>query len=156
MASLTIRGLTELRSKLGDANASTLLYPIMTAAALEAQGKLTKYPPSSEANMPFQRRWYERNWGTKWLTKEGATHGKKTSQMLGKSWTTTVNPASAWRATVGTIVTYGPAVQDRDHQASFHKRRGWVTVQDVAEQYGPEIVRKIEAAIARLFKGGAS
>src|SRR5512137_728781 len=39
-----------------------------------------KYPPASDANNPSNQRWYERNYGTKWRTKDGSVKGKKTSE----------------------------------------------------------------------------
>ena len=150
MVELQVKGLMELRAKLGKVKFSEVFTPIMTAATVAAKGKIAKYPPSSAANSSGQKRWYERGYGSKWRVKDGSIHGRKTSQMLGKSWTTKVEDGGM-RGIVGTKVTYAPWVQDRNRQASYHRRRGWVTVQDVAEKYGAEIVAKLERAIKALL-----
>lgn len=152
MATLTIKGIDELRAKLGALEAGKLLRPVMTAAVERAKSAIAVYPPASEANTPNQRRWYERGWGSKWMRADGTVGGKKSSEMLGRSWTTSV-AQDGRSAEVGTKVTYAQYVQDRDFQPAFHKNRGWRTVQDVAEEQGPEIVKMIEDEINRILGG---
>lgn len=150
MTTLTITGMKELQDKLGNLEASKLLKPLLTMAASDVKSKLATYPPSGDANIPYQRRWYERGWGSKWMRADGSVGGNKTSEMLGRSWTTEVNETGT-RASVGTKVTYAQYVQDADFQAYYHGARGWKTVQDIAEDYGPELVSAIEAEITRLL-----
>jgi hypothetical protein len=110
------------------------LLPALQAAAvgyLEAfRNELTPYPSSSEANSPNARgRWYERGYGPKWTRKDGSTGGRKTSQMLGRSWSVapTGGGAHLWsRAGYSAIVHRDPASDLRPRQAGVHGRRGWV------------------------------
>jgi len=109
------------------------LVPAIQAAAvgyLEAfRNELTPYPPASEANRPNARgRWYERGYGPKWTRKDGSVGGRKTSQLLGRSWSVAPTGAGAhlWsRASYSAVVHRDPASGERPRQASFHGRRGW-------------------------------
>jgi hypothetical protein len=102
------------------------------AIAIYIKGKIAKYPASTIANNPGQKRWYERGWGTHWATRWGP-HGYATSETLGRSWAVE-STNSGFGAIVGNDASYGRKVQDADVQADFHAWRGWVTVQDVADE----------------------
>jgi hypothetical protein len=109
------------------------LLPAIQAAAvgyLEAfRNELTPYPPSSEANRPNARgRWYERGYGPRWLIKGGGIGGRKTSELLGRSWSVapTGTGAHLWsRASYSGYVHRDPTSSARPKQAAFHGRRGW-------------------------------
>ena len=124
-----IEGMEHLQGKLKELEDLTALKAAMKAAALHIKGKVDQYPPASEANRPNARgRWYERGYGPRW-----PGGGKCTSQTLGRKWTIGEKDGGLTQV-IGNNVTYGPFVQDRDHQAWFHKKRGWKTIQDVADQ----------------------
>ena len=60
---------------------SPVLSGITMAVIAEIENKLTPYPPSSEANRPGGpgSRWYERGYGSRWVTMGGQLRGRKTS-----------------------------------------------------------------------------
>lgn len=149
---IEIRGMDALLAKLDKLEAGKLLKPFVQSALLDAKGFIAEYPPSTEANIPYQRRWYERGWGSKWLRKDGSVGGIQSSQVLGRSWTTQTTD-SGLGGIVGTKVTYARAVQDRDKQASFHARRGWRTVQDWIEQRSETVIGWIEKRIQQIIGG---
>jgi hypothetical protein len=127
-ATIQIRGLDRIQGKLKDLEAMRPVKAALKAAGLHIKGKVNVYPPASEANRPRKGGWYERGYGPRWYG-----GGKKTSQTLGRKWTIGERDGGM-TVIVGNNVSYGPFVQDRDVQAWFHKKRGWKTIQDVAEQ----------------------
>lgn len=146
---LEIRGIDELERKLGLVEAALRLGPILRAAASSIKNEVARYPPSSIANSPTQRRWYERGFGPRWMRRDGSVGGSRTSETLARRWTTRV---SANEARVGNNASYAPFVQGRDQQAAFHARRGWKTLEDVGEKEAQRVIRKIETAIARAMR----
>lgn len=155
-----ITGMDKLKAALGELRARDVAVSILKAATLHLRGKISVYPQSSDANKPRSfvsggiNRWYERGYGSKWARKDGSIGGAQTSQTLGRSWSEAVDPGGKW-GSVGTDVSYAPAVQDAEAQAGYHKQRGWVTVQDVIERYGGEVIDMAHKAIdAILAKAG--
>jgi len=146
---LEIRGLDELNKQLGKVEAALRLAPILRAAALAIKDKVARYPRSTMANSPMARTWYERGFGPKWYRRDGSVGGSRTSETLGRRWTTR---ASATEARVGNNASYAPFVQGRGTQAQFHARRGWRTLEDVGEQEGARIIKRVEQAIARAIR----
>lgn len=150
MAGIQINGVSELIQKLERLERLSFLYPAIAAATLHVKGKIAKYPPSSEANTPNQRRWYQRGYGSKWMRRDGSVGGSKTSETLGRKWTTeTAN--GGLTGVVGNNVSYGPYVQDAEKQAAFHAARGWKTTDQVADEeqkrVGQFILQAIEKAL---------
>jgi hypothetical protein len=75
---------------------------------------------------------------------------KATSETLGRKWTTKKRDRGlTW--IIGNNVCYGEYVQDRGKQAKFHKRRGWKTIQDVAEQEAETVVNFIKAKVDKIL-----
>ena len=97
------------------------------AIAEQVRHELTPYPPATIANSPSNpnRRWYERGYGPRWLIVGGAVHGRKTSQMLNRSWG--VIPVGTVGHRLGTRVTYAPFLHSAKRQARWAGARGWVT-----------------------------
>lgn len=144
--SAKIEGLAALVKGLEELGGMKAVRGAMRGAALYIKSKINVYPPASEGNQPDQRRWYQRGWGTKWMRKDGSIGGSKTSETLGRKWTTElINGGMV--AEVGNNVSYGPYVQDKDHQALFHEARGWKVIQDVAEDEAPHVRDLISKAI---------
>src|SRR4030042_2565195 len=84
VTSYTIKGLDKLLKKLDDLEGLKAAVRGMEAAALHVKGKIAEYPPASEANAPkTSGSWYERGYGTRW-----PGGGKRTSETLGRKWTT--------------------------------------------------------------------
>ena len=69
---------------------------------------------------------------------------------LGRSWKTQVY---AKKALVGTSIKYAPYVQVSATQASFHKRTGWVTIEQVAKAIEPKARQIIAQAIDKITRG---
>jgi hypothetical protein len=148
-----VEGLEKMLRSLNELGGLKVVRATMNGAALYIKGKIAKYPPASEANTPNQRRWYERGWGAKWTRKDGSINGRKSSQTLGRRWTTELTDGG-YGAKVGNNATYAKYVQDRDSQTYFHEARGWLTAQDVSEQEADKVrdlfASAIQAEIRRL------
>ena len=147
---LRIEGADALIRKLGKLEAGKVLKPVIKAAAQDLAGRVAQYPPATEANQPkpYPGRWYERGYGTRWARKSGGIGGRQTSQTLGRRWTTRVG--DTW-AKVGNNASYGPFVQDKDQQASFHAQRGWATIQGEGEKAMEKALQKIGAEVERVW-----
>jgi len=163
MSTIRINGLEKIASKVKDLQSMRAVKAGLKAAALHVKGKIAKYPPASEANkargynqyygpgMRALNSWYQRGYGTKWRVKSGAVHGKKTSETLGRKWTTDERDGGLTQI-VGNNVSYGPFVQSREDQAHFHKARGWLTVEDVAEQEAGKVVEFLQKHIDKALR----
>jgi len=98
------------------------------------QDKMAVYPPEGDYNRPgpYPKRWYQRHWGPRWARADGTVGGRNTSQMLQKHW------RNQWIAPltrkVFNTVTYAPYVQAAEHQTTTHRRHGWQTDEDVANE----------------------
>ncbi len=146
---LEIRGIDDLDRQLGKVEAALRLGPILRAAALSIKNEVATYPRSTLANSPLARTWYERGFGPRWMRRDGSIGGSRTSETLGRRWTTRV---SSNEARIGNNASYAPFVQGRDQQAAFHARRGWKTLEDVGEKEAQRVIRQIEAAIRRAIR----
>lgn len=145
-ASVEIKGLDKAIDKLEKVAGMGPTKAALKAAGVHIKGKIAKYPPSSEANMPKQKgRWYERGYGTRW-----PGGGRKTSETLGRKWT--VQQKRGLETVVGNNVSYGPYVQANEWQAAFHSRRGWKTIETVAEQEKDEVVKFVQKQIDKALK----
>jgi len=143
---IRIEGMDELIKLLDSLARLDPVKAAIQAAGEYLAGKMREYPPASEANQPGSRQWYQRGYGTKWITRSGAVHGIATSEDLQHSWTQAIAD-DGLTSIVGTNVSYAPYVQDRDEQAWFHKARGWITAQDTVEAEGDFVVNLIARSI---------
>ena len=151
-ANIEIQGLEEVVKKIEKLGRLDYLQAAIKASAAHVKGKVAQYPPSTAANAPGSKRWYERGYGSKWTRADGSIGGRKTSEMLGRKWTTETRNRGL-TAVVGNNVSYGPYVQG-EKQAAFHKARGWKTAEDVAKEETDEVVRFITGAINKIMAGG--
>ena len=119
---IVIRNMDELEKKLDDVGNASYMEGAMTAALSLLKDDAAEYPPENIANIPYQRRWYERNYGPKWMRRDGTVGGIAASEMLGKSWTTRVKNRGLL-GVLGNKASYGPFVQDKERQAGFHRAR---------------------------------
>jgi hypothetical protein len=113
------------------------------AGALEVEGVISKYPPSTNANVAgvYPKHWYIRGTGSFWALKGGGVHSKHTSQTLGRKWTI-AKLNGGLTASVGNNVSYAPFLHDGPSVAKWAPQRGWLTIQEVARsEAGP--VREI-------------
>jgi phage gpG-like protein len=146
-----ITGLSELLVKLDRLGKHEYLAALMEAVGSDLKDWIAECPPTSDANNPLGRTWYERGWGSRWRVKDGSIHGAHTSETLGRRWTTSSGPD--W-AKVGNNASYARYVQDAKYQTSFHARRGWRTVQGAIKAKGLEIRDKIKRALQAIIAGG--
>lgn len=133
--------------------------------AAEVKREVAEYPALSDANVPRSfnalysiksrkalNRWYQRGYGTKWARKDGTVGGARTSEMLNRSWGVRRLPLGAF---VGSKASYAPVVHHWKEQASFHKRRGWVTDRDAVERVrkSGKMDRIMQQVVDRILKG---
>ena len=133
--------------------------------AAELKATVSTYPPASEANMPrgfgsavsiatkkAQNRWYKRGYGPQWSRKDGSVGGRKTSEMLNRSWGI---KRLRWGMQLGSRASYSPVVHHHEEQASFHKARGWVTDKQAVDKLlaSGKVDRAVKAAVAWVLKG---
>jgi ABC-type Fe3+ transport system substrate-binding protein len=147
---IRIEGLDRLRRQIKRIEDLDGVANAMKAAAVHVKGKIAEYPPASEANDPAQRKWYERGYGPKWRVISGAIHGKKSSETLGRKWTTKAKDKGLTQV-IGNNVSYGPFVQG-DKQAAFHKKRGWKTTEQIAEEEKDEVLKFVQAEIEKVLE----
>ena len=119
----------------------------LLAGGLHLKSVIAVYPPSSIANDPSQKRWYERGYGPRWRTRSGI-HGRATSKQLGRKWTVAAQN-QGMRVVVGNAVSYARYVQDWAKQARFHAARGWKTD---AQVVGEERERVVEFVVGEIRK----
>lgn len=147
MARVQIRGLDELQKKFDALGKAGALKRPMTKAVAHLHREIAVYPPSSSANSPANGySWYERGFGTR--TRTGRAW--PTSETLGRRWTHEVS-ADGKRGEVGNNASYGPFVQSEERQASFHKRRGWLTDEKVADKEAATVVGFFDDEIKQLL-----
>jgi len=144
---VTVTGLDELIKRLDNAGKPEVIRAALKGAAAHVKTIVSVYPPSSEANVPGQRRWYERGYGSKWTRRDGTVNGRQSSESLGRKWT--VKAQGNYSATIGNNVSYAPYVHDPEEQTSFHASRGWKTTKQVADE---EIGRVTEFIVRELDK----
>jgi hypothetical protein len=80
--------------------------------------------------------WYQRNFGTRYTRKDGTTGGRNTSQQLQKNWHIERQGESA---SVWTAVTYAPFLLDANRRVSWAAGHGWLTTDQIAEDYMPRL-----------------
>lgn len=151
MSTVQIKGLDQLLRKVDSIQGLRVAVRAMRASAVHVKGKIATYPASTIANSPgaYPKRWYERGYGSRWARKSGGIGGRKTSETLGRRWTTAQRNGGLTQV-VGNNVSYGEFVQSRKKQASAHKGR-WKTIQDVSEEEAETIVNFVKAEIDRAL-----
>lgn len=150
-SSITVQlsGLDEILRNVDSIQKLEGLQAAMLAGATHMKSRVDRYPPASEANNPSNQRWYERGYGPHWRRRDGSMGGRKTSEMLNREWTVATRGPS--EVVLGTNVSYSPYVMDADHQAWFHKARGWKTIQQVAKDETPTVIKFISDYMRRKF-----
>jgi hypothetical protein len=154
---ITPKGFAEAVAKLRKLEQLQALAPTIKAGGLHAKRYLMKYPARVTQKVEFksdkQRRYFF------WALKKGIIEvpyrrGQSPgSETLGKKWGIKVEHGGL-TVRVGNLASYGPLVQDRDRQTAMHRKTGWPTVQDVAEQQGPVIVMMIMKKIRQILEAG--
>ena len=128
---------------------AALHYVEVDPASLKAT--VSEYPGASVANQP-NHRWYERGYGPRWSRKDGSIGGRKTSEMLNRSWGIA---RKSWGAIVGSRASYSPVVHSHKEQARSHRARGWVTDKMAVDKLlkSGKVDRAVKAAVAWVLKG---
>lgn len=140
---IDITGVDALVAKLGKVGATNVLRPPMQRAVLRIQRDMQEYPPQRA--------------GSRYVRGRGMADAKgvvkhKTSQNLGKRWTTKVFQDGAHlTGKVGNNVTYAPFVQSRQFQTRIHRGR-WQTDAQVVNRLARTIVGDFEATIAGALR----
>ena len=140
-----IEGMEPLLHKLHNLENLQQVRPALMAGALHIKGKIAKYPPHSIANSPGNPtgKWYERGYGPRWSRKDGSMGGRKTSETLGRKWTTAERNAGLTQV-LGNNASYAPYVHDAEEQAGFHGDRGWLTDEEVLRNEGDKVLQFIQ------------
>ena len=152
---VTIRGLNELIAKFDrlPENVQAAVRRGIFAGAVHVMTQAKKYPPSTFANTPYQRRWYQRGWGSKWMRRDGSIGGSMTSKNLKQQWTVEVRDKNTY--VVGNNVSYGPYVMggenDVHQQSAVMKRIGWTTTDSISDEETPRVVAYIEKEIQKAL-----
>jgi len=128
-----IEGLDELYTRLGSVRGNKVLTKPMHESVTYVENAMKVYPPQ-RPNSTYIRGY-------------GFAGGPRTSEQLGKSWTTKVtHSASGVQGIVGNDTSYGPHVQSDRYQAWIHRGR-WQTDKQVIE--GNLIQRQIKNAFKK-------
>jgi hypothetical protein len=144
-----IEGMDELEAKLGKITAHKFIQSqLMDPGAKELIDHTAAYPPAPKYG---GRSWYERGKGGFYRRKDGSVMGPNPpSQHMNKSWKYV--PHGDTDVMITNSATYSGYVHDKEHQVGFHAARGWLTIQDMWQKYGPDIVRKIGDAIRDIWR----
>jgi hypothetical protein len=158
--SVSVEGIDALQSKLNRMeNLGAVLRRPFTKTASDIQTYMKEYQPMSEANQPRPgHTYYKRGYGPIYVhvggmtkkgnLRKGGWSGRKTSQMLNRSWSIRSEYAqNSARVTIGSRATYAKHVHWGPLQAGFHKRRNWRTVQAAAQKYQKLLVARVNAAL---------
>ena len=147
-----IKGLDKLIRKIKSLEGLRAARTALQAGAIHVKGKVDTYPPATIANSPGNPtgRWYERGYGPRWQLKSGGVGGRKTSETLGRKWTTASRNAGLTQI-IGNNVSYGVFAQG-DRQARFHKERGWKTIEKVADEESEAVLRFVKQYIDRQLE----
>jgi hypothetical protein len=124
---------------------------ILLEAVLELKDRAAAYPPEGPWNQAPGARgnniWYQRQWGTRWLKKDGSFGGKNTSEKFQKSWKTAVQQEDTFTASAFTEVSYAPGLLDPAQLQPWAKTHGWQDVNEIAAGYQPRFVELVLAEI---------
>lgn len=143
-----ITGAAELARKL-NINLENELQPALLAVAAVLQNEIAPYPPAPPKNPD---RWYERGYGPRWRRKRGGgIGGRKTSQLLNRSWA--VEPRGQNEVLLTNRATYTKWVHLDQYQTRVHQQTGWVTDRMGIQQAtaSGDIVRVIDRALAHIL-----
>ena len=145
-----IQGLDKLVTRLSRVASAQYMTGTMQAATEILRTDIAEYPPMTDANSPTRKRWYERGYGPRWQLVSGGIGGRRTSETLGRRWTTRVADGGM-TGIVGNNASYAPVVQSARQQSRVMARIGWKTDEEVARKQTPRIVQLFKTAIERAL-----
>ena len=140
--------LADLLRSLDELDMKHMVEPVLKAVGESVIAKVRPYPPETIANWPSNPagHWYERGFGTKYAS----GIGYQTSERLGDKWIYQLIYGPGVK--IINAATYAGYVHGEE-QAAFHKERGWKQLLKTAVDELPEILRKIERQIDRIWRG---
>jgi len=150
---MEIKGLERLKRKARNLQQLDELRGEVRAAAVHVMGKIKRYPPASEANMPRTRvtdgsvrylPWYERGYGVRYPS----GGGRPVSEQLGQRWTVR-SIGKGLGAVISNNASYAVFVHSEENQARFHGRRGWKTDKQVLDQEKDFVAERLQVGIRR-------
>lgn len=124
------------------------------AGGLHIKAQIAKAPPVRRGSMPMtpkQRTWFLAALREGLIQVPYRRGANPLSERLEQSWTV-AEADGGLSAIVGNDTSYGPFVQDRERQHSYHRETRWVTVQDVRESQ-EAVVRDMVASMIRKAIG---
>lgn len=131
---------------------------VLIRASLELTDRARAYPPAGPWNSApgiNGRGWYQRQFGPRWLRRDGTTGGRNTSERLQKNWRTEISN-DVYSASVYTPVSYAPFLYDPAQRASWAAAHGWATIDQIANDYTPRFLElvgdEIDKQIAKPIK----
>ena len=146
-AHVEIKGLDQLAKKINSITSLRAFTDGLHKGAQLIEGKISKYPPSSEANVPpisGPGSWYERGAGTWYRNVGGKVKLSRTSKDLQHSWNVRRTTGRALGWIVGSNVSYGRFVQSNADQAHFHRKRKWRTIETIARAYSKQVLELVK------------
>ncbi len=145
-----IKGLDQLVKKINNLSppqSGKVKKKAMDQSVKVVRADVAKYPAAGQANSAANGySWYQRGLGTRTAT--GLVYA--TSETLGRRWTDDVRKGGN-EGVVGNNASYARFVQDADLQASFHKARGWPTVQEVVTDRSGDILEFFSLAYREVL-----
>lgn len=129
---------------------------VLIRAVLELKDRAAAYPPEGPWNKAPGAKgnniWYQRQFGMRWIKKDGFYGGKNTSQRLQKNWQTEVQRADTFTASAFTEVTYAPGLLDNENRFTWAGEHGWQTLDEIADGYQPRFVELVLAEVDAQIK----
>ena len=160
--SLRVEGIHELISQIKTLAELKPVQGAIKTVALHLKGKLAQYPEQKhltryevygQSFRATQRRyffWALRKGKIEIPYRRGESPG---SQTFGRRWTIATSNYG-FTAEVGNNAQYGPLLMDEGQQTRYAAKVGWRTVQDVADEEMPTMIRYIQdyvdVALARM------
>jgi hypothetical protein len=147
---MTVEGAEELARRLDEINEDNM-QDVMLAIATEMQNVMAPYPPPPPRRNP--RRWYERGYGQRWMTRRGVRN-RATSQMMNRRWFVGRGLFNA--AEITNSAEYSSYVHLAEDQTKVHKRTGWMTEKTAERQLRNDgtIQRLVSREVNRIMSGG--
>lgn len=145
-----LNGYDEAMRKLSGETLKAVCEKALKRFAEELKIRAIPYPPEGPWNTPapYPARWYQRQFGPRWMKADGTYGGRNTSERLQKSW---VVETRSWAEVVlGNEASYADYVQGSQQQP-YHAAHGWKRVDEIAaeqaglwtEIFGEEIERAL-------------
>jgi len=153
-----ITGDRELRRKLQKLADPTQIVPALKEGAQHIKSKIQKYPDGNQHRpQPFktakQRRfffWALRQGIIEVPYRRGQSPGSEDHQ---QSWTVK-GMKGGLQQMIGSDTSYGPLLQDKQRQASYHRQTGWKTTDEIVEEEEEKVLNQIKKRVDEILARG--